>query len=89
MNAQGAEHAAAILRTRRLLLTEGRAVASRLYAREGRLTTDTLQAELISVMNEATPRSRLVPWSVTDAETTVIIADVVSDILSEMGAGAR
>ncbi len=87
-DAQAVEHVKAILRTRELLTVEARSIAFGLLS-IGAVTAEAVRTELISAMDGASPRPRLIPWSVGDAEARAIASDVVVDVLAELMGGAR
>jgi len=68
-----------VSRCRWLLTLEARGIATRLVA-DGSFNAQLLQHQLLFAIAHAKPRSRLIPWHLSDRVVERIVAAVVQDV---------
>jgi len=68
-----------VARCRWLLTLEARGIATRLVA-DGSFNAQLLQHQLLLVIADAKPRSRLIPWHLNDTAVEKVIDAVVRDV---------
>lgn len=73
-----------VARCRDLLQQEAQMIALRLRAGEA-LTAQRLMDELLLAVGRCQPRSRLIPWGLTDRAVEAIARRVVEHVLKETG----